>query len=121
MITPAALRKLALSLPGAEEHPHWGNPSFRVRGKIFATMNEAERRATLKMSVEERETIAAAAPEVFEVLAWGNQGWTRVDLRRVDRVLIEELLTSAWRRLAPKRVVAAFDAASLTPRRPRPR
>jgi hypothetical protein len=119
MITPAALRKVALALPGAEEHPHWGNPSFRVRGKIFATMDEKERRATLKMSAEERDTIAAAEPEVFEVLAWGNQGWTRVDLRRVDRVLLEELLVSAWRRLAPKRAVAAFEA--VTPRKRRQR
>jgi hypothetical protein len=119
MITTATVRKLALGLPGAEEHPHWGNPSFRVRGRIFATMDVDQRRATLKMSAEERDTIAAAEPEVFEVLSWGNQGWTRVDLRGVDRVLFEELLVAAWRRLAPKRVAAAFDG--VTPRKPRRR
>lgn len=36
MVTADEVRSLALSLPGAEEHEHWGKPSFRVRNKIFA-------------------------------------------------------------------------------------
>lgn len=31
-------RAFALALPGAEEADHWGNPSFRVGGRIFATV-----------------------------------------------------------------------------------
>ena len=32
------IRVLALSLPEAQEHPHFDRSSFRVRGKIFITL-----------------------------------------------------------------------------------
>ncbi len=38
MVTDAAFRKLALSLPEAVEKGHMGHPDFRVRNKIFATL-----------------------------------------------------------------------------------
>ncbi|WP_438040993.1 MmcQ/YjbR family DNA-binding protein [Sorangium sp. So ce128] len=112
---PPALRseefqRLALSLPEAEEQDHFGKPSFRVRGKIFATHWVAEERAVLKLSLEEQDSLVQAQPDVFSVTPWGHQGWTRVELRRVDRTLLEELLVGAWRRVAPKRVVAQWDA-----------
>ncbi|WP_437975833.1 MmcQ/YjbR family DNA-binding protein [Sorangium sp. So ce295] len=103
-------QRLALSLPEAEEQDHFGKPSFRVRGKIFATHWVAEERAVLKLSLEEQDSLVQAQPDVFSVTPWGHQGWTRVELRRVDRTLLEELLVGAWRRVAPKRVVAQWDA-----------
>jgi hypothetical protein len=33
-----AVRKIALRFPEAVEQDHFGNPSFRVRGRIFATV-----------------------------------------------------------------------------------
>jgi hypothetical protein len=35
------VRSLALALPETVEQDHFGNPSFRVRGKIFATVPTA--------------------------------------------------------------------------------
>jgi hypothetical protein len=37
-MSPAALRKLALSLPGSYEEPHFDRASFRVNKRIFETM-----------------------------------------------------------------------------------
>ena len=37
-MTPAAFRKLALSMPGAHKAPHFERTSFRVGKRIFATM-----------------------------------------------------------------------------------
>ena len=37
-MTQDDIRALALSLPLAEEHPHFDRASFRVKGKIFATL-----------------------------------------------------------------------------------
>ncbi|WP_437599680.1 MmcQ/YjbR family DNA-binding protein [Sorangium sp. So ce590] len=110
MISSDDLRKLALSLPEAEEQDHFGKPSFRVRGKIFATHWVEQEGAVLKLSLEEQDSLVQAQPDVFSVTPWGHQGWTRVELRRVDRTLLEELLVGAWRRVAPKRVVAQWDA-----------
>ncbi len=38
----------------------WGRPSFRIRGKIFATLWPAEQRAMLKLPLAEQ---AALLPE----------------------------------------------------------
>ncbi|WP_437506390.1 MmcQ/YjbR family DNA-binding protein [Sorangium sp. So ce1099] len=111
MISSDDLRRLALSLPEAEVQDHFGKPSFRVRGKIFATHWVQEEAAVLKLSLEEQDSLARAQPDVFSVTPWGHQGWTRVELRRVDPALLEELLVGAWRRVAPKRTVAQWDAS----------
>jgi hypothetical protein len=42
MIAIRDVRALALSLPEACEQDHHGIPSFRVRGKIFATVPDGE-------------------------------------------------------------------------------
>jgi hypothetical protein len=106
MITPAEVRKLALGLPEAVEVDHWGNPSFRVKGKIFATLRVKEKTAVLKMSPEEQSTFGEVHPEAFEKIAWGTQTWTKVHLPKVKKVLLRQLLVSAWRRVAPKKIAA---------------
>lgn len=110
-MTPNDVRKLALALPEAEEQAHFDKPSLRVRGKIFATLWEKEKRAVLKLSLEEQDAFVRMHPDVFAVTPWGHQGWTSVELARVDRALFGKLLVEAWRRIAPKRVVAAWEAA----------
>ena len=42
MLTTADARRVALSLPEAVEQDHHGRPSFRVAGKIFATLWDEE-------------------------------------------------------------------------------
>lgn len=123
MITTKAVRELALSLPEAEEHDHWGRPSFRVRGKIFATLHEGTKRFVIKASREEQDLFTTSDPETFEVAPGGAQGWMFVDLSRVDAGVFKELLVGAWRRLAPKRAIAALNATGDPPRgrgKPRP-
>ncbi|WP_257455553.1 MmcQ/YjbR family DNA-binding protein [Archangium lipolyticum] len=111
VLSPNDVRKLALSLPETEEQDHFGKPSLRVRGKIFATLWVKEKRAVLKLSLEEQDAFVRMQPDIFAVTPWGHQGWTSVELERVDRALFEKLLVEAWRRIAPKRVVAAWDTA----------
>jgi hypothetical protein len=45
MLTLSEARRLALSFAEVTEEDHHGIPSFRVRGKIFATVPDAESRA----------------------------------------------------------------------------
>lgn len=106
-----AFRALALSLPDAVEAPHFDRPSFRVRNRIFATLRPAERRGVLKLPREAQEAVVASAPAVFALTPWARQGWTSVDLERVDPDELRELTVEAWAGVAPKRVAAAFFAA----------
>ena len=111
MIRPDAIRKHALALPGAEERPHWGDPCYRVRGRIFAVVHPREKTAVLKLAREDQSALVAAAPDVFGTNAWSHQGWTIVDLRRIEARELYALVDDAWRQVAGKRAVAAFDAA----------
>jgi hypothetical protein len=101
---------LALSLPEAVEQDHHGFPSFRVRGKIYATQPDDRH---FHVMVDEAEIRAAASewPRACEELWWGKRlSAVRVDLRTATKPMLSELLTEAWRRKAPKTLVRAFDA-----------
>jgi hypothetical protein len=103
-------RRFALSLPGATEEPHFDMSSFRVRGKIFATVPPDE--AHLHVFVGEPEIAASVAenPAAFEPLRWGERvRGLRIDLGPAPEDRVAELLEESWRRKAPKRLIADFD------------
>lgn len=111
MPTAQEFRALALSLPEAEERLTWGHPTFRVRDKMFATLAEDGEQASIKATLEAQAALVASDPDTFSVPAYvGRHGWVRVRLRTVDQDELAELLAEAWRRTAPKRLVAAFPA-----------
>ena len=108
-----AARRSALSLPGSTEEPHHEMSSFRVGGKIFATVTPDEQ--WLHVFVVEPEISASVAedPAAFEPLAWGKAvRGVRVRLAAAPPERVAELLAEAWRRKAPGRLVAEHDAAS---------
>jgi len=99
-------RKLALSLPEAEEQDHRGRPSFRVRGKIFATLWPDEQRVVVKLPATELAALLGGDPKGFSVNAWSRQGWTNVHLQHVSASQLAALLALAWSTVAPKKLVA---------------
>jgi hypothetical protein len=103
-VNQEAVRRLALALPGTVEAPHFEAASFRVGGKIFATLPPGDE--LLHVFVGEPEIHAATAhdPAAFEELHWGRRLLgLRVRLARADAGLVRELLESAWRQRAPGR------------------
>lgn len=58
MVTIETFRKLALSFPEAVEQPHFHKTSFRVKKKIFATMDEKEKRVVLKFSLVDQSVFS---------------------------------------------------------------
>jgi hypothetical protein len=104
------LRTVALALPEAVEADHFGRPSFRVRGKIFVTVHEDGQGVNLKLPCDEHEALVASRPDVFGTVTWGQLIRTSVRLEVADPEELAELVQEAWRAVAPKRVVAAFDA-----------
>ena len=108
MLTAQDARTLALALPGATQEDHHGRPSFRVHGKIFATLWTEE--ALNVMPGEERILGAVAeAPQWCSKVHWGGRvAAVRVQLALADRELVVDLLAEAWTRRAPRRLVRAF-------------
>jgi len=112
MVTPDAFREVVRSLPEAVERETWGHPTFRVRNKMFAAMSPEGDEASVKAARHEQAALLARDPATFSIPAYvGKHGWVSIRLAGADPDELRELLIEAWRRTAPKRLVAAYDAA----------
>ncbi len=106
-----AVRQFALSLPETTEEPHHELWSFRVKGKIFATMPPAGDHLHIFVDEEGAREAINTDPAAIEELKWGQRfAGVRVTLSKAKAALVRELLERSWRRKAPKSVVARFDA-----------
>jgi hypothetical protein len=105
------VRRLALTLPEAEERLTWDTDiTFRVRDRIFAIGGEGATHVSVKAGLETQAELIEIDPETFAKSAYvGRFGWVTVDLGRVDQALLEGLLREAWRRTAPKKLAASLD------------
>lgn len=100
-ITIGDVRREALALPEVTEQPHHDMTSFRVRGRIFATVPDTEH---LRIMLDEHEIRAAVSenPRSFHEFYWGKRlACLVVDLGDVTAPRIRELLTEAWLGKAP--------------------
>jgi len=82
--------------------------------KIFATMTPDGAEVMVRVSPPEmvRALLSDHADVFFSYGAWTERnGSLGVRLAKVDASLLEALLVESWRHVAPKRVVAAFDAS----------
>jgi len=94
----ADARRLALALPDAVEQDHHGRPSFRVRGRIFATLWDEHQ---LNVMLDEPGILTAvqASPESCAECWWGKRlAAVSVDLEAATGEQLAELLQDAWER-----------------------
>lgn len=96
------VRALALAWPETTEEDHFGRPSFRVRGRIFATVPDPEH-LNVMIDPIDVDGVVKEDPAACEPLLWGKQlRGVRVKLRIVEPDLVRDLLAAAWRRKAPR-------------------
>jgi hypothetical protein len=99
-----AVRKIALRFPEAVEQDHFGNPSFRVRGRIFATVPD-DTHLNVMIDPFDVDAVVNAEPESCAELLWGKEvRGVQVSLAKASPAMVEELLRAAWTRKAPKRL-----------------
>jgi hypothetical protein len=107
------LRRICLELPEVTEVEAWGDPTFRVRGKIFAMPNHGDGRASLWCKAPEgaQAILVNAAPERFFVPPYvGHHGWIGVRLDEgVDWDEVGQLVETSYRMTAPRRLVALLS------------
>ena len=106
------LRKLCLALPEAHEKEAWGDPTFRVRDKIFAMHKTGDGRQSLwcKADPYERDALVEEDPQAFYVPPYvGHKGWIgiRLDAPKLDWKLVTRLVEESYRLIAPKRLASA--------------
>jgi hypothetical protein len=106
------VRRLALALPGVEEGTSYGTPGFRVRGKFLARLWEDGETLVVKCGDDERDFRMQVDPETFFITDhYRGYPTVLVRLGRVRPTDLRQVLEEAWRRSAPKRLVAEYDQA----------
>lgn len=111
----ARLRKICLALPQAKEKEAWGDPTWRVRDRIFVMQKgnyEGGRPSIwLKASEGGQAVLVESDPETFFVPPYvGHKGWVGIYMdRRFDWSLVEELIEDSYRLTAPRSLAAARD------------
>lgn len=103
---------LALALPEVTQSVTHGTPSLRVRDKFFARLLEDGETLSIKCDQNLRDMLIEARSEVFYITEhYRNYAYVLVRLSRADLAELRDLIERAWRMIAPKRLVAAWDAA----------
>jgi hypothetical protein len=100
-------RRIALSMEGAEEGSHMGQPDFRVGGRIFATLaSEHEGYGNLMLRPEQQADFVAELPDVFVPIkgGWGRMGMTHIVLEKASEDVLTGALQAAWKNRVEKNV-----------------
>jgi hypothetical protein len=111
------LRAICLALPEVIEKVSHGEPTWHVRGRMFAQLDDhhhgADRLAVwLAAGLGDQEALVAADPKRFFVPPYvGHRGWVGVRLdRRADWRRIGTLVRDAYVQVAPKRLLARTES-----------
>lgn len=119
------LRRICLALPEATEKEAWSEPTWRVKGKLFAQVDDYHHGSPhcavwLPASLEAQEgLIAADAARFFRPPYVGHKGWVGVVLdTRPDWEMVAELVREAYRRIAPPKLAAQLDERATPPPKP---
>ena len=115
----AQLRKICLALPEAHEVEAWGEPTFRVKNKLFAMFadqgnhhGDGRPGVWIKSAHVTQDMLVRADPKRYFVPPYvGKSGWVGAYIDRgVDWEIVADLLRDAYRLTAPKKLVAQLDA-----------
>jgi YjbR len=96
MLSSQDARRIALSLPDAAEQDHHGRPSFRIAGRIFATLWDEDH---MNVMVDGPGILTAVQshPSVCAEVWWGKRlAAVRVTLSATDGETLSALLADAY-------------------------
>jgi hypothetical protein len=114
MVTIEDVRSFAMQLPRTTEALVRDRVKFRVGRIVYVAFSRDETVMGFGFPKEEREELVRSEPEKFMMPTGGDlrYHWVLVRLDAIDDNEMRELVLDAWRMCVPKRVAAAYDAAS---------
>ena len=110
------LRRLCLALPEATEKEAWGDPTWRVRDRIFAMQkgNYEGGRPSLWLKAPDgaQQVLTESDPERFFVPPYvGHKGWVGIYLDgHLDWTELSDLVQESYRLVAPRRLAARLES-----------
>jgi hypothetical protein len=118
-VTWQELCELGLKLSGVVQGTSYGTPALHVRKALLVRLKEDGQTAVVRVDPMDREILLQADPDAFFLTEhYVGYPWILVRLARVPKRVLVELLEQAWRRVAPKRLVAEGGSPMLGNGRP---
>ena len=112
MVSNEQFRILAKSFDQVETSPHFEKESFRIRKKIFATLHEKNQLATVKLTAIDQSVFCAFDQTIIYPVegSWGKQGWTIVNLKKIRKSMLQDLLTKAYCTVVPPKMAQQYKS-----------
>ncbi len=103
MVSIETVRQLALSFSDTDEHPHFHLKAFRVKKKIFATLDEKIGRVMVKLSLTDQSVFCAYDKSIIYPVpgGWGLKGATHIELTKIRKDMFKDALTVAYYNTVP--------------------
>jgi len=103
---------IAKAFPGVEEGLSYGTPGLKVRGKFLTRLRQEDDSLVLmEAGFDERELLLEADPQTFHLTPhYEPHPTVLARMGRLDEATVRRFLERRWRKVAPKRLVSAFDA-----------
>lgn len=115
MDTLERVRRLCLSLPEATEQVAWGEPTWRVRKRLFAMYannHHGDGRVALwcNAPLGVQEMLVQSEPDRYFVPPYvGVKGWIGIVLDRVGDAELREQIVQSYVMVAPKKLAASVE------------
>jgi hypothetical protein len=107
------VRQFALALPGVLEGRAYGGPSLHVGRKFLGRLREDGETFVLKIEPAERARLMEHDPDAFFLTDhYRPYPYVLVNLLAVQPATLRELIEEAWRMVASKRAISAFDSSA---------
>jgi hypothetical protein len=112
MVSLEQFRTIARGFPEVETSPHFEKESFRIKKKIFVTLDPDKKTATVKLNQIDQSVFCAFDTAVIYPVAggWGKQGWTHIELKKVKKAMLVDILTTAFCTVAPAKLAAKYQS-----------
>ena len=108
MITIEEIRSYITYLPETEEHPHFEKVSFRIKKKIFTTIDTKKGVLVAKLTLADQSVFSAFDKAIIYPVpgAWGKHGWTMINMKQVRKNMCKDVIQCAYGTTAPKTLLA---------------
>ena len=104
--------RFGLALPGMIEGRSYGTPSLHVGRKLVARLRDEDEALVVKVDPAERATLMDTFPDAFFLTDhYRNHPYVLVNLWAVTPDELRRVVEGAWRMVASKRQLAAFEAS----------
>jgi hypothetical protein len=109
-VTYQRVCQLALAFPGVSQGRAYGGPSLHVGRKFLGRLKEDGETLVLKIDPLAREALLERAPDAFFLTDhYRAYPYVLVNLLAVNESVLEPLIEQAWRMVASKRAISAYE------------